>query len=157
MENSEIRQCKIRNKQYYRKVGLRNPQPTTHCFSRPADEEKSKAAFVCRFRTKTKAINSWRNPFSKSCINLQPEGKGDKGGRGGIHLSHAFNTTKINRRRRPPRTLGRDKKGDARLPSRAARCFSWRRPFFRTAAAFFAPAFAGHLSSSVVVCSRACM
>ena len=54
-------------------MGLNDPPPTTHCLSRPAGKEKSKAAFVYRFRTKIKAINSWYNPFSKSCINLQPE------------------------------------------------------------------------------------
>ena len=52
-------------------VGLGNLPPTTHCLSRPADEEKSKEAFLCGFRNKIKAINSWQYPFSKSCANPQ--------------------------------------------------------------------------------------
>ena len=42
-----------------------------YCLSRPADEEKLKAAFVCRFRNKIKEINSWQYQFSKSCANPQ--------------------------------------------------------------------------------------
>ena len=64
--NLDSAKIRIQKSQNYRIVGLGNPLPTTYCLSPPADEEKSKAAFVCRFRNKIKATNSWQYPFSKS-------------------------------------------------------------------------------------------
>ena len=58
-KNLKLDSAKLEKKQYYRKVGLGNPPPTTYCLSYLADKEKPKAAFVCHFRNKLKAINSW--------------------------------------------------------------------------------------------------
>ena len=55
---------------YCLKAGLGNPLAQTCNLSFPAEEEESTTFLVCRFGIQIKAINSWCNAFSKSCINL---------------------------------------------------------------------------------------